>query len=175
MAYTQLANFSLTVVDELGTEAADTFYASLDVTQPISALTTAWNSLAQTIDAVTAGQITKGHVQILMNPAAVSGPSLKTSPVAGSRVEQTGIFNFSNAVTTHRWGGIVPALNSTKIVSGKINLVDTAVAALITFLTTVLTVAQWVTNNQQQLTALRDALISFRKRRKQLSRSSIEI
>ena len=175
MAYTQLANFSLTLVDELGTEASDTFYASLDVTQPISALFTAWASLAQTVDAITDGVITKGHVDILMNPSAVSGPSLKTSPVAGARVEQTGIFNMLNALNVRRYGQPVYSIASSKIVAGKIDLADTAIAAFITFLSALLTVAEWVTQNGQHITGFRDALISFRKKRRQLSRSSFEI
>src|SRR5713226_7172648 len=109
MAYTQLARFSLTIQDELGTEASDTFFASLDVTQPISALITAWNSLAQTVDAVTDGIIIRGSVSILTNPAAVSVPPLKTVVVSGARVEQTGLFNFMNNITTHRYGVVVPA------------------------------------------------------------------
>lgn len=169
MAYTQAARFSLTVLDELGTEGSDTYYAMLDPTQTIASLVAAWTSLAGVVDPVTGGQILRGSISILMpefNPG-------KT--ISGSRVEQTGVFNFLNGTTTRRYGQPIIALNNSVVVAGKINLADAGVAALITFLTTALTVARWVNEAQQPLTTLRDALISFRKRRKQLSRSSYEL
>lgn len=169
MAYTQAARFSLTVIDELGTEGSDTYYALLDPTQTITSLVAAWTSLAGVVDPVTSGQILRGSISIVMpefNPG-------KT--ITGSRVEQTGVFNFLNSITSRRYGQPVIALNNSVIVAGKINLADAGVAALITFLTTTLAVAEWVNEAKQPLTSLRDALISFRKRRKQLARSSYEL
>jgi hypothetical protein len=170
MAYTVSARYSITLVDELGTEASDTYYALLDPTQTIQLAIDAWAALAAVVDPITGGQIIRGGITILPVPAGLKG-----APVAGSRVEQTGVFNFLDSITTHRYGQALPSLRDSKIVAGKINLVDVAVAAFITFLTAVLAVAEWVNNHQQPLTALRDALISFRKRRKQLARSSFEL
>jgi hypothetical protein len=176
MAIDTATRFSLTVVDELGTEASATFYAQVDgaVATPASLLAM-WAVLAQGVDAVTSGQITKGSVSILADPTVVTGPILKTAPEAGSRVEQTAILNFSNPITPHRFGEAIPALADDNILSGKVNLTaGQPVPLLITLLTTATSAFEWATNNQQALVALVDALISFRKRRKQLSRSSFE-
>lgn len=169
MANTQPVRFSVSVVDELGTEASEVFYAMVDPTITAAQLSTQWHALATDLDPVLGAQILRGSVVLLEN---MSGG--KTAPAVGSRVEQTGVINFSNAVTSHRFGEALPGLSSGVISAGKINLTDAGVAAFITFMTTAFTLGTWTNNAQQPLVALVDALLSFRKRRKQLARSSFE-
>jgi hypothetical protein len=168
VAYTQAARFSFTIVDELGVEAANTYYAVMDPTQTIAAAVTAWTDLYNVLQPVTDGSIVRGHVDILLEPGSIS------PAVAGSRVEQTGLFNFSATGTTHKFGEPVPAFSSSFITTTGINLSDSTVAAFYNFLATTLTVLEWTSNNQQKLIALLDAVLSFRKRRKQLTRSTFE-
>jgi hypothetical protein len=171
MGYTQFARYSISIVDELGTEASGTYYAMLDPSQTITAALAAWTSLATAVDAVIGAQITKGRVDLITLPPG----GAKAAPVAGSRVEQTGLFNFVATGTTHRFGSDTPGFADTKISAGKVNLADADVQALITLLTTVITVLTWCNEHQQALATLKDAILSFRKRRRQLSRTSFEL
>jgi hypothetical protein len=168
VAYTQAARYSFTIVDELGVEASDTYYAMLDPTQTITSAVNAWTSLYDVLQPVTDGSIVRGHVDILLQPVSIS------PAVVGSRVEQTGLFNFSATGTTHKFGEPVPAFSSSFITPTGINLSDATVAAFYNFLAATLTVLEWTSNNQQKLIALLDAVLSFRKRRKQLTRSTFE-
>jgi hypothetical protein len=170
MAYTLPAIFSVTIQDELGVEAPFSAYALLDSTQTLASAVTALNSLIAVLDPITDGVIIRS--KITLQPPLPGGLEALT---AGARVEQTGLFNFSATGTPHRFGEAVPAMSNAKITTHGIDLVDGAVAAFIAFLTTVITVATWVTNHREALTALRDALVSFRKRRKQTTRVTLEI
>jgi hypothetical protein len=168
MAYTQAARYSFTIVDELGVEASNTYYAMMDPTQTIASAVAAWTSLYDVLQPVTDGSITHGHVDILLIPVSVS------PAVAGSRVEQTGLFNFSATGTSHKFGEPVPGFSSSFITGTGIDLTASAVAAFYNFLPATLTVLEWVSANNQKIVALVDAVLSFRKRRKQLTRSTFE-
>jgi hypothetical protein len=171
MANTQPVRLSYTIQDELGTKASETFYALVDPASTVTQLAAEWQALASLIAAVSDGGIPRGSIALLEVPTA------PITPAAGSRVEQTGLFNFSNNVTPHRFGEAVPALKDSVIVGGKINLADTGVAALVAALATTFNggLGVFTTNNAQALVALVDAVLSFRKRRRQLSRSSFEL
>ena len=80
MAYTELANFSITLQDELGVEASNTYYALLDTTQTIADLIAAQNSLIGVVDAITDGKVIRSGITIL--PALPGG--IKASAVAGA-------------------------------------------------------------------------------------------
>lgn len=168
MAYTQPARVSFTIVDELGVEASNTYYAMLDTTQTVATVITAWTDLYNVLQPVTDGSIVRGHVDILLEPGSI------TPSVAGSRVEQTGLFNFSATGTTHKFGEPVPAFSNSYIGATGIDLTATAVAAYYNFLPATLAALEWVSANNQKIVALLDAVLSFRKRRKQLTRSTFE-
>jgi len=171
MANTQPAQLSFSVEDELTTDASISVPAMVDPAMTVAQLAGAWSSLAALLDPVIAAQITGGRA-ILQLPMAGG----KANPAAGSRVEQTGVFNFHNGVTDRRWGLAVPGLSSAVISAGRINLTDAGVAALLAALEGAITGGGVYTNEARQaLTTLADAFISFRKRRRQLARSSFEL
>lgn len=171
MANTQPARFSFSAVDELGTEASETYYAMVDPAMTIAQFKAAWTGTAAVLDPIMGAQITHGSAVVLA--PMVGG---KIAPVAGARIEQTGVFNFKNDVTTHRFGEPVAGLADSVIVGGKINLADAGVVAYLAWLGALLAGGGfWSNTAQQQLNGLQDAFISFRKRRKSLTRSSFEL
>jgi hypothetical protein len=168
MAVTVPARYSYTIIDELGVEASNVYYALIDPTATVTQLNTFWNDLYTVLQAITDGSIIRGRVEILEVPSVIA------EPVVGGRVEQTGLFNFSATGTPHKFGEAVPAISNTVITTAGIDLTNAAVIAWITFLETSLTVLEWTSNNRQELLTLLDAVLSFRKRRKQLTRSTYE-
>jgi hypothetical protein len=180
MAITTPVEFSATVVDEWGIEASTPFYAVVDPAMTVTQLAAQLAQLITTLDTATDGYIRRNAITIL--PALPGG--IKTAASAGSRVEQTGIINFGSvgatvtSASTKRWGATIPALsNGATVLSGDRIVLTGAdpVGLLVTLLTTVGTLIVWANAHQQQLTAFKDALVSFRKRRKQLQRSSFEV
>lgn len=170
MARTQLAHYSATIVDELGTEASTVAYIDVDPTTTLTALATAIGAWAADLDPVIGGQITGLRLVV-----AVPVPGgLKTTPDSGSRVEQTAVLNFGAGTNPHRYGVAVPSISDGKIVAGKINILDTDVAALIDLLKTAATAIGFTNQAGQEFTRAVDAVLSFRKRRRQLARSSFE-
>jgi hypothetical protein len=176
MAIDTSVRATLTIVDGLGTEASNAYYAEVDgAATTVADLLSTWGTLAQKVDAVVDGQIIRGEVCVIADPTTVTAPILKTTPAAGSRVEQTAVLNFSNTISSKRFGEAVPAVADANISGGKINLTaGQPVPLLVTFLTTASATLAWANSNQQTLVALVDAVLSFRKRRRQLSRSSFE-
>jgi hypothetical protein len=172
MADTQYGLFSYSIVDELGTKANITVPVMLDpaVSTPTN-MSTEWTTLGGLLDSAIGGQIVGGSMAIV-KPA---DGGWKASPAAGSRVEQTGLLNFLNATTKYKFGVDLPSLKDAAISAGKVNLGYTAISDLITALTTSFNYGVFANTGQYPLTALIDALLTFRKRRKQLSRSSFEV
>jgi hypothetical protein len=100
---------------------------------------------------------------------------VKTAPVAGSRVEQTGLFTFANATNPRAFGQDVPSWADTKIVGGHIPITDTDVANFIGEMTTPASLSEFTSNQFLQLTTLRQTAIPFRKRRRLESRMTSEV
>jgi len=174
MAKDTQAVVSATIVDELGIEASAPFYALLDSTQTLASIMTQVNAFWTALDLTTDGYMRKVKLEIV--PAVPTG--VKTAAAAGSRVEQTGLLGFSASGTTKRYSGAIPALSngSTVFNAGKIALVTSdPVGALITILTTVATALEWINDHGQAISGFVDALVSFRKKRRQLQRSSFEV
>lgn len=171
MAFTQHAQFSYSVEDELGTKANIVVYANADPTKTIANLAADWEALAALIDPVIGGQITGGSARLVLVPSGAE----KTAPAAGSRVEQTAVFDLTNTATPRLFGEAIASLKDSLIVAGAINLADADVAALVAALYTATANTQPTNNSFQPLSGLHDAFVSFRKRRKQLTRSSYEV
>lgn len=171
MANTVPATFSFTIVDELGTKATQLEYALVDPAITVTQLEGQYNTIGLALDNIIDGQILGGKIAI--EQGVPSGA--KTAVTAGARVEQTAVLNFSATGTPLKFGEAVPSISSSKIVGGKLDLTDTDVMTFFGLLVTSgLSVLDWTSNNRQNLAALLDAILSFRKRRKQLSRSSFE-
>lgn len=171
MANTQPARFTFSVLDGLGTRAAITDYAMIDPAMTVAQAVAAWGAQATALDAMLDAQIVGGGVEI------VRGPTGKGAPVSTSRVEQTGVFNLLNATTPHRYGIAVAGLADAVIEAGRILLTeDGVVDTWLDIIEAAITGGGVYTNQAQQaVTTLADAFLSFRKRRKQLSRSSREL
>lgn len=167
-------HFSASVVDGLGTEASTVAYFNVPEAATLTQLTGALTTWVLDVDAAIDGAILRNHIQI--TPAVTSGVKAPTGATfAASRVEQTGVLNFSNSVSPHRFGLAIPSISDSLITSGKIDLTAGAITTLISLLTAAVAGGNYTNNAQQNLVALIDALLSFRKRRKQLSKSSFEV
>ncbi len=169
MADTVGANFSYSVLDEWGIKATCILYVHYDPATTVANIVSEYQSTSLLLDAIIGGQLLPGSCKIEINPDG----GVKGAPAAGSRVEQTAVFDFSNTVSPARWGNAVPSFLSSKVVSGKIDDSDTDVVAWTTNLTTAVTTGHYSNNSFQQLLAVTDAFLSFRKRRKQLFRESV--
>jgi hypothetical protein len=164
---------SATIKDEWGIEASTAFFGSADDTQTLALVDTQCTTLLADLDACTGGQITAARVTVFPSLAG-----LKTAPAAGARVEQTGLLGFSATGTTKRYTASIPALsNGATVLSGD-RIVLTGVdpvGVLIALLTAVGTIVRWVSDHNQAILAFIDAIVAFRKKRKQLQRASFEV
>lgn len=171
MALTQQSHYSATLVDELGIEATTIAYVLTDPTGTAADLATGAAAWALDLDAVTGAQIKALRV---VQSVPVPGGA-KATPAAHSRVEQTAVINFSATGSGHRYGMAIPALKDTLIVAGKLNWADTGLKALVDLITTATGTQAYANTANQAISGVVDAILSFRKRRKQLSRTSFEI
>jgi hypothetical protein len=173
MAKTQPIVVSGTFVDEWGIEASAPYYALADPSLTITAMLAEANALLGALQAASDAHISHGHITMALAAPAPTGVA-----TAGSRVEQTGVLNFSSTGTSKRWGGYVPAIsNGATVLSGD-RIVLTGVdpvGLLVAILTTVGTVLAWCSAHNQQIVAFVDAIVAFHKRRKQLQRASFEV
>lgn len=170
MAFTVPCNLSIRMQDEMGVIAPVILYALLDSTQTLDNIVTDMQAAVTAVNTVSDAAVLTATMKV-----DVALPGGLNPLVAGARVEQTGLFNFNATGTPHRFGVDIVSFKNSKIAGGKIDLVDAAVAAFILFLHTALTTAEWVSNHKEVLTGLRDALISFRKRRRATTRVSFEV
>lgn len=168
MATVQL-NFSATVVDGLGTEASTLAYAEYADTVTLAALIADLNVWVADVDSCIDGAIKANHIRV--TPTVIGTHKAGTGATfVASRVEQTAVLNFSNGTTSKKYGQVLPSVRSDLLTAGKIDLTDAAIAALVALLTS----GAFTNAAAQALVALVDAIIAFRKHRKQLQRTSID-
>jgi len=172
MALDTQGQFSFSYVDGLGTRASQVIYLQLDSTKTIANLKTD----AQAMAALLVGILDVKMLEIQASVVLVPSADQTGKPISTSRVEQTGVFNFLNASNPRRFGEAVPGLSDDVISGGTIDL-GAPVADFVTAMHTIsgTGASQPTTNYYTLLTSLADAFLSFRKRRKQLERSSYEI
>ena len=167
-------HFSATVVDGLGTEASTVAYFSVPDTATLAAVHTALDSWVIGVGSCLDANVTKNSIRL--TPGVTSGYTANTGTAFdNSRVEQTAVLNLSNASSPHRFGMALPGVSDSLITNGKLVIVTGAINTLIGILTGAVAGGNYTNNAQQNLVALIDAIISFRKRRKQLSRTSFEV
>lgn len=170
VAITQPAQLSYTIQDEIGVKAALTQYLKVDPAMTIAQFLTLFNTQAGLVDLCVSGQLIHGRAEIVAVPSGVKG-----APVAGSRVEQTGLFTLGNAANSRSFGQDVPAWSNTKITSGHIPITDTDVANLFGSWITPATLSEFCSNQFLALNALRTTAITFRKRRALESKLTSEV
>lgn len=164
-------HFTASLRDGLDTLAKITSYLLVPDSSGIAQVMTDLATWAAAVDACIDGAIVE--VAARFSPSLPGGLKGATGATwQASRVEQTSTINFSGTGSDRRWGQALPSLRNTAIASGKINLSDTAIVALVTLLTDP---ANHFTNSENQaLEAAVDAIISFRQRA-QLPRTSFEV
>jgi len=164
-------HMGLTIVDGLGTKANTDFYIALDDTKTLADAVSDAQALCAAVDATLDAKVESCRITVQYQPSG-----MKANPTSGSRVEQTGVINFSNDTTARKQGVVLPGLKSAAIVAGKLNLTDTAIQALITLLkANPAESGTWANFAFQALVDVLDAILSFRKHRKSLSRTSYEV
>jgi len=160
---------SLTILDELGVKAnlfANTIVTDATTVANMETFIQEWVTVT---DAIIDGQIVRATMKIDLDYSGA-----KSAPVAGSRVEQTGLFNFEQASSGYKYGIDVPSISNSVIVGGKLNLSDASIANWKNFVVTGLATITFAGRVVNALLALLDALLTFRKKRKQLDARSFE-
>jgi hypothetical protein len=148
------------VQDGIGTHANVISYLLLPDTATLAQTASALGVWTRAVDGCVDGIFTSVGAVIL--PALPAGLKAGTGATwLASRVQQTGIIDFSATGTSRRYGQALPSFSSAAIVGGQFDLSNAAVQALIALL---LNPTGFFTNTQQQvLEAALDALLSFRK------------
>lgn len=162
------AYVSSQILDSNGVTASHQQYIQFADTVTLADLNTWAAAYLADLDNVTDGQITRATVTADLT---IPG-SAKSAPVADCDVEETGLFNLSQAVLPFKYGVDIPAIAQSLIVDGKIDLTAGAVTTFISILTTVTNGVTAVSKAFNALIALLDAVKSFRKRRKALTKRS---
>jgi len=166
---TQQGVVSVRVVDHYGIPGSTDYFITIDDTKTVAQLVTDVVSLLDAELALTQGNEVEALVTVVAHRNTDPGPGT-------GDIEKGGLFNFANASDPYKQGYWIPDINPAVLNgSGLIDLTNTDVTAFITFLTTAHTVITVVTKGVRALTALADALISFRKHRKPLTRKTKEL
>jgi len=169
MALTLAVRMEATIIDEMDIQAETSVYALVDPAASFETIIAQFNAWLTDLDACSDGQIIGAELEVL---PALSG--LKTAPVAGSRVEQTGILAFDAEGDSHQWATAIPALSNSPIVvnGGKVVTTTGAPAQVLASLLAGGGTAQlaWTNSASQALSAL----ISFRRYPHQLEQITYE-
>jgi hypothetical protein len=156
------------IVDAYGIDATTTAFVEIDDTKTVAQLQTDVHDWAIATSGLSQGNL-GGYGVDVFTAVAPGGPAV-------GDVEKGGLFNFDNATDPYAEGYWIPDIAPAILnANGLIDLTNVGVTDWITFMTTAHTVITVVTKGVRALTALRDALISFRKRRKPLSRKTKEV
>lgn len=165
---TRTGLISIATVDAYGIDSTTPYFIEFPDTATIADLITDVGELINIQKPLSQGRVTGGTVTIDI-------PYVATGTPAGD-IEKGGLFNFNNASDPYATGVWIPDVNPSILnSSGLIDLTNTSVTDFITFLTTAHTVITVVTKGVRALTSLKDALISFRKHRKALTRRTKEV
>ena len=166
----QYAHFSASVQDGLGTRASAIVYTGTEDTATVADFDSAFEAWIAALDAATDGIIVDSSMVI---KPVVTGlkADFTTDDFLESRVEQTAVLNMRNASNNRRFGVAIPAVADAAVVHDKVDLTNAAIAAMVTLLHG----GAYTNLFGQALTALVDSILSFRKRRKSLGRSSFEL
>lgn len=159
---------SATISDAYGITATTDAQVTIDDTKTVAQLMTDVGTWAGLVQGLSQGTVTEWSARIVHT---VSEPSAGTGDV-----EKTGLFNFSNNTDHYATGYDIPDVAPSILNGvGLIDLANTNVTDFVTFITTAHTVITVVTKGVRALSALKDALISFRKHRRPLTRKTKEV
>lgn len=135
----------------------------------INDLSTWIQGLGASVDTITDGKITKLRLSLLI--PLPSG--IKSTPVAGSDNEKTGLITLAASGTPYNYGTDVPAFPNSKLTGNQVNTGDTQVAAFIAYITTTTLTGITPTDRGYHalLDTIRHAILTFRKHRRSLRRA----
>lgn len=123
---------------------------------------------AAAAQALTAGSLKRVNVRLNFE---VADP-----PAATGDIEKGALLNFNNAFDAYAQGQFIPDVAPAVLnAQGLLDLTNADVTGFIAFMTTAHTAITVITKGVRALTSLKDALISFRKHRKPLSRKTKEV
>ena len=171
MAADTAVRFSATVEDETGVKGSVLTHAVVDSADTIATLVTAQQAWVSAVDGVSGAKVISSGMTF--SPALPGG--IKGAAIAGARVEQTGVLNLGNNTTPYRYGVTIPALKDSLIVAGRINLTDALITTFTTLLTSAVGGGAYTNLARQTLTGVIDAVLSFRKHRRERTRTSFEL
>jgi len=160
---------SIRAVDHYGIPGTTDYFVQIDDTKTIAEMVTDVIDLGDAETPLTQANVLKMSVSV---DCFING-----DPTVGAGdIEKGALFNFSNATDGYATGYWIPDVNPAVLNgSGLVDLTNTDVTAFIGFLTTAHTAITVVTKGVRALSALKDALISFRKHRKPLTRKTKEL
>jgi len=158
---------SIKIVDAYGIAATTDYFVEVDDTKTIAQLMGDLGTLGGLEQGLSQGNVVERNVK-LQATITPGGP-------ATGDVEKGALFNFNNASDPYAQGYWIPDVAPSVLnAQGLIDLSNVNVSDFVTFMTTAHTAITVVTKGVRALTALRDALISFRERRNPLSRKTKE-
>jgi len=165
---------SARIRDAWGTETSTLIYGEMDDTEDLTSVEALAQTVIGALDGCTDGVITEAHITLPIVPTGV-----KATAGTGARVEQTGLLGFSATGTTKKYSLAIPAVSNAGTVLNVDRIVLSVGSPMNVLTTYLLNPAGNMTfrgDNEkgQALTDLVDAELGFRKRRKQLQRSSFE-
>ena len=165
---TQQAVMSAQVTDTYGITATTDAFITIDDSKTVAQVIAEVGGWALLVQELSQGSVKEYSFRVI-------APTVSPSTAAGD-VEKGGLFNFLNASDPYAQGYWIPDIAPAVLNSqGLIDLTNTDVNAFIAFMTTAHTAITVVTKGVRALTALKDALISFRKHRKPLERRTTEV
>ena len=155
--------------DSYGIASTTNASATVDDTKTVAQMITDVIDWENTVSGLTQASEIKSTIRLTAHQ--------NSDPTPGTGdIEKGSLFNFNNASDGYAQGYWIPDVNPSILTStGLIDLTNTNVTDFITFMTTAHTAITIVTKGVRALTALRDALISFRKHRKPLERKTKEV
>jgi hypothetical protein len=164
---TVLGVLSYHFIDALGITGETTLNVEIDDSKTVAQVATDAASGLSAVSPLSLGNCYSVTLRLALPGNIGSG---------AGEIEKNGVFNFNNATDPYATGVAVPALAASILnTSGLIDLTNASVTSFITWMTTAHTAITVVTKGVRALTGLKDALISFRKHRKPLSRRTKEV
>lgn len=160
---------SYTIMDGNGFVDSGNVRCLVDNATTILALQNVLNNFGNLVDAAADGKVIEVRVQF-----GQVATNAKADPVAGCDLSQTMTMSMANG-TPRATPFVVPALAESVIVNGAININDTKVTDLVTWLTTAHTTLQATSEEGGALlTDMNSALLSFPERRSKTSRRTVK-
>jgi hypothetical protein len=174
MAKTLIVRLEATILDDLNCKATSSAYALVDPTASFADVLSVQNTWLADLDACTDGQIISTELEVV--PALPDG--LKSAPVAGSRIEQSGVLDFNATGDGHLWGFLVPAISNSDTVLLAGRPVITTGAPLNTLFSLLAgggtTTLAWTNATSQILAGFAHCFLGIRTYPRQLARATFE-